>query len=335
MKKCCWVLIVGVLFSCSKKDNNEAPEVNINEEVLSEIYQNEVSVSLSDFKVATLEFTEEVNTISWPISEAELIELRDLWKATKLSWERLEVYDIGPVRSNYNKWQIDYWPANTSLLETKIKSAEGFEQEGFIGGLSASVRGLPSIEYLLFKEQALEELNNDSLRWEYARLLIKDIAVQQGIFEDAWKSYETSFLLNTENGINGSINVLFNNVLNELELMVNNEMGTPLGIKGTNEIVPELLEAYYSESTRDVLLSTIKELDELYDNELIQLLDDDALNVEVQNQFNTVFEILALNGLAEQDLILGNTTNFNAAHDEVQVLLKILKVDVALKWGLP
>lgn len=327
------IVLIGLL-ACSKKEQIEVPEVNVNKKVLERVYQNEIVTSLYDFERASKEFEKEADIISWPISEMEINRLRDLWKEAKLSWERLEVYDIGPVRSNYIKWQIDYWPTNSTLLETKISNQEYLQQPSYIHGLSASGRGLPAVEYLLFKERALEELNQDSLRWIFTRLLIFDVSDQQTLFKSAWDSYETSFLSNSELGINGSINILFNNVLNELELIVNNEIGTPLGIKGSNVVVASKLEGFYSKSTRDVILNTIIKLEKLYVNGFKELVVDASLNLKVQEQFNIVYSVLELNKSVEEDLNLNETTNFKLAHDEIQALLRMLKVEVALKMGV-
>lgn len=334
MVKHYWFVVLVLLFSCSDNDNNAdiEPEIDVNSVVLEELYKNEINTALSAFKSRASEFKKHANNTNWPIYDVDLYLLRDLWLKSKLSWERLEVYDIGPVRSNYIKWQIDYWPTNTSLLETKVDDVNTYQSP--IDGLSASVRGLPAIEYLLFKESALNELNEDSLRWVYTQLLISDISVQEGLFKGAWDGYANSFLSNTEIGINGSVNVLFNNMLNELELMVNNEIGTPLGIKGTNVIAPNLLEGYYSESTRDVIQATMEEVFDVYNNVVFSLVTDQSLNYRVQEQFKLVFETLDLNKDVEEKLVLGETADFNLAHDEIQVLLKVLKIDVASHLGV-
>ena len=325
------VLIISVLVFLSSCKESEKEVLTLqNEEVLQNTFVGLISPSLNNLKIATESFQEEVSRVESPYSVDQVEVFKTKWKDVKLAWEAVEIYNIGVVNDSYLKLNIDYWPINEVLLESKI--ADNLEHNKvYIQGLNAGARGLVAIEYLLNKEGTESLINGEEKRIAFFRLLVNDVMFQLLEFNRLWDGYHPVFIVATGDAVTDSKSILVNGIINELELILNNEIGNPLGLKGTGRINSHFLESPYDQYSKEVLMASLKSIHEAFklNKGLGELITNPELRIEFVVQLEKIIALLQNQPSSITSLLSqGQTDFYQVVYDETKIALRILKADI-------
>ncbi len=332
-------LLVGLL-SCSDSNKpDETPTLQYDRKTLLQNTFKEVIIPSIDNSVTTIQlFETTIHNHSLPLSDTALKTLKMAWQKSKHAWEGCEIFDLGYVRGNYTSLNIDYWPTNTALLNQRIADTSNTFTSTYLDYTSPATRGFASIECLLFEENALTQLNHDSVRWSYLLLASSDLSQQINTFKKNWLAYEHTFINESGTGVSASINILVNKIISELEFIINTELNTPLGIKNSGTPLPLSLESPYSKYTAENIRASLKSIEQIYFginpsstslSTMVAFLEKSDLNDKIKNQFEACY--LALDQLKPNiyGLLVSNQKNEVAScYSEIRKLMILIRVDV-------
>lgn len=77
---------------------------------------------------------------------------RSPWIATMLAWETLAAVAVGPVLENRSARAIDFWPTRPAQIQRILDSGlAGLTDVRSLETVGSSARGLPALEWLLYK----------------------------------------------------------------------------------------------------------------------------------------------------------------------------------------
>ena len=77
---------------------------------------------------------------------------RPLWNSTLLAWETLAAVAVGPLLERRSARAIDFWPTRPAQIQRLLDAGlAGLSDVRSLETVGASARGLPALEWLLFK----------------------------------------------------------------------------------------------------------------------------------------------------------------------------------------
>ncbi len=283
-------------------------------------------------------------------SDAHLQAVQDAWHATNLAWMGCATHRYGPIRESLIINRIDSRPPRVSFIEDRI-AADSVIDATFIENIGSSSQGLSAIEYLIFDPLSTADLPHNPRRLAYLDHATVIFAQNAQVLLDQWTAdgmnYSQTFIdADLEGGeIQGSMNMLVNQILHDVEDITWDRLGTPLWHPTDGAIDPALLEAPYSQSSLARMEATVQHLHQLYTagdgvglDEYLDFLDAEyegqPLSQVIEAQFVATEEaIQAIDeplGLAiENDRVPVETL-----YDELAILITLIKVDMINHLGV-
>jgi predicted lipoprotein len=185
---------------------------------------------------------------------------RAAWHAARAGFKRTEVMAFGP--HTLAPWrlapQLDFWPVRPDSVEQVLASDVELATAERLDQVGAAARGLPAIEYLLFDEAALSALADDR-RCQYVAALGRDLGSRARELRRVFvEDYAPELLLQSDDGRYASINEAFGEVVNSLafavEVVRDEKLGRPLGLRSGGEPQPDAVESpFAARSLQDAL----------------------------------------------------------------------------------
>lgn len=328
-------LVMGAAVSC-KEDPDPTPEFD-KASLLVNVADNQIIPALDDFdgKIGTLE-TEYLAFQANPNSTT-FETVRNSWKDAYISWQTIKIYDFGPVRDYALKGAIGTFPTDTAKINNNI--AAGSYNLGTAGNVDAI--GLPSLDYLMYRNDALNTLTNDANAMQYGLDVIQKMKTEAAAVKSQWSSFRATFITSTGTETTSSFSEFVNEFNRDYELAKNAKVGIPIGKQSLDIALPEYIEARYSGISFDLLEASITALKNAYTGGTGVGFDDYLLHLdrsELNNTINANFDgVLAkidtFNGTLEEE-----TTNNWSEMDDLYTLLQgqvvYLKTDMTSAFGV-
>ncbi|XOV66591.1 MAG: imelysin family protein [Fluviicola sp.] len=328
-------LVMGAAVSC-KEDPDPTPEFD-KASLLVNVADNQIIPALDDFdgKIGTLE-TEYLAFQANPNSTT-FETVRNSWKDAYISWQTIKIYDFGPVRDYALKGATGTFPTDTAKINNNI--AAGSYNLGTAGNVDAI--GLPSLDYLLYRNDALGTLTNDANAMQYGLDVIQKMKTEVAAVKSQWSSFRATFITSTGTETTSSFSEFVNEFNRDYELAKNAKVGIPIGKQSLDIALPEYIEARYSGISFDLLEASITALKNAYTGGTGVGFDDYLLHLdrsELNNTINANFDgVLAkidtFNGTLEEE-----TTNNWSEMDDLYTLLQgqvvYLKTDMTSAFGV-
>ncbi|RKE95424.1 imelysin family protein [Ichthyenterobacterium magnum] len=345
-------LLVTTLMSC---DKNGIPESQYEIEFyrqnqLTNIYNNEVSKLVSEF----IEFASTLNEVVVEFNQQttldNLLVAQQKWEDALLVWKQIELYNIGPIDTSFIYYKINFWPTNTNFINTFINGTD-IINNAYIESRGGSSKGLSAIEYLLFKPNNEETLNsftidaNHQRRLEYLVALSQNLKLTAQNLETLWIDYQTEFTSAVENGLDGSQNLVINQMVALLEEIKIYKLGKPLGEDNGGVIDIDELEAYRSKTSLKIIKQNLIALKRCYTGDFAQTpfrvgfktfmiqYGYEDLNQNILNRFEACFSKIDAISNPLVDQLNENPEVVSELNNEVTQLLVFIKVDMANVLG--
>lgn len=202
------------------------------------------------------------------------------WRAARSIQKQADAFLWGPYVDQGFQNKIDFWPARTENIEQALIDYESFTPE-LIGNLGVSVRGLTTLEYLLFgAEVSQEELLNSfqeadsgTQRCNLLQAVGADFVINANDLLAAWNpeqgNYSASLALAGEGSLEypttqSAITKLLNQMILSLELMRDIKLGKPMGKANGGEPLPMEIESPFSENSIEDMIDNLKGLKSIY-----------------------------------------------------------------------
>ncbi|WP_343485734.1 imelysin family protein [Allomuricauda sp. d1] len=360
-----WFLVLLIWACSSDGADDQAPiddDVNMTDDdvpvtfdrsaMLTNWADNIILPSYDSFVNELSNFQSVFESFKADASESNLIQLRQAWLSTYLSWQKVSMFEIGPAESIGLRLNINTYPSDTALIEQFV--AAGSYDLSLPSNRDA--KGFPALDYLI---NGLAETDAEIVSFfgtetgkegylSYFEDVLEDMIGLTGQVANEWESgYRDTFVANDGSSSTASVDRFVNDFIFYYEKFLRaGKMGIPLGVF-TGSIAPNTLEAYYKEDVSNELflagLDAVqdffngKHFDEnatgeslaSYLQDLNTLKNGEELDALINQQFDLARDrVSGLNPFKAEIENNNPPTDMLMAYDEVQRAVPLLKVDM-------
>jgi len=329
------VLTLGAAVSC-KEDPTPTPEFD-KASLLSNLADNQIIPAINDFESKVTILEADYQTFQGDRSAQKLETVRNSWKDAYVSWQTVKIFDFGPIRDFALKGAIGTYPTDTTKILNNISA--GSYNLGTASNVDAI--GLPSLDFLLYRSDALNFFLGDDPYTQYGLDVIQKMKSEISAVKSQWNSFRSSFIASTGTETTSSFSELINEFNRDYELAKNAKVGIPIGKQSLDIPLPEYFEAKYSGYSFELLRASVTALRNVYtggsgvgfDDYLLHL-DRAPLNTTINSNFSGILsKIDSFSGTMEENLN-GNWSDLNDLYTLLQGQVVYLKTDMTSAFGV-
>ena len=341
-------VLILLIFSCSSDSDNNSSEVwEQKSEMLTNWADNFIIPYYTTLtnKLENLEVS--ANTFTSSRNQQNLENLRNSFINAYLSWQYVEMFDIGLAEETYYKSKMNIYPTTVSRIELNIQNGN----TNFNNSNNFSAQGFPALDYLLFgidnsDELIISKYNSDSRYLSYLYEIIDQMLQNTYIIVDDWESYRNTFISSVENTATSSVNKMTNDFIYYYEKGFRaNKFGIPAGVFSGGTL-PEKVEAFYNQNISKALaLEGFQAIKNFYNGNgavsLRQYISEvsteeySELSTDILDQFNIAENLI--NDLNENfyNQILTDNIKVLETYDAIQQGTILLKTDMLSVLQIP
>ncbi len=349
--KYCILLTAGLIVaSCgdSKREIGNADR----KVILNSITKEVILPSFQDFADRADSLLEATKVFVGKPGIASLEQARRQWKNTALSWKIAGTYSFGPIDDHFLSGSIDYPGVHYPNIEKSISSGTVID-DSYIVSRGSSLKGLKAIEYLLYKDAdagtVVRDFTSSPKRREYLSALASNLVVQAGKVLEAWKGSDAPFAATFGNAdgrdIKSSLSILVNKCITQVNLIKDERLAVPLGMRNGGNPDPASIEGRLSGTSMALIRSEIAGVQKCFGNEkvagLYALLDqlnamhgDKLLSQVIAGQFAEVDRASESISLPLDTAITQETEKVRAFYDSLKKLQVLIGTDLVNQLGI-
>ena len=343
--------------STAEKDDNSCQYEDFDKQgLLTNIADNYIIPSINNYKSNVITLDSLVESFTQTPSEQALVDVRNAWVNTLLSWQDISFLDFGPANYIILKEQTNLFPADTVLIEDNISS--GTWNLEFNSNYDA--KGFQALDYLLNKRgytdaELVTSLTSSQNSKNYLNDITDDLLANINYVSSEWVTYKDNFINDFETNSQGSA---VSNMINALCLhyefyLRRGKVGLPLGVFNgfSQQEMPDLVECYHYGQSLPFCKRAVTSLQNYingvsYSNEENGLgLDDymnfvnaeynnESLSTVIDNQFSEI--TTGLNSLNDplSNEVITNKADVQAVYQKLQQLVPYIKADMTSALGV-
>lgn len=357
----CFLSLLLLFSQCKKKEKEEevVPEASFDKTGMLANYGNNIIIpAYIDFKILTdsLKLVSDVFVASPSLTSLDDFQTCLFRTYSKFQW--ISSFEFGPGENELIRGNLNIFPCDTAEINSKIATGDF----NFSTVAAIDAKGFPAVDFLLYGIQRddnyiLSKFTSDAAaanRKTYLSALVNEIKTKSDALNTGWSAsggnYISTFKNSTGNDVGSSVGLLVNQLNQDLELLKNAKLGTPLGKYSLGTKFPEKTEAFYSQNSLALATEHLNNIENIYLGRTLQNvnglgLDDylshinaqygaGSLSDAIKNKFNQAKNKLSLIPGSLSDAVTGNTTIVDAAYVELQQLVILLKVDMTSALGV-
>ena len=341
-------ILIFLIFSCSSDNDDSSSEVwEQKSEMLTNWADNFIIPSHSTLLNNLVYLEGAGNSFTNLPNQQNLDSLRTVFINAYMSWQYVEMFDIGPAEESYYKSKMNIYPTTISRIEINIQN----ENTDFNNSNNYSAQGFPALDYLLYGIETSDELiiskyNTDSKYLSYLSEIINQMLQNTYPIVEEWESYRNSFISSVENTATSSVNKMTNDFIYYYEKGFRaNKFGIPAGVFSGGAL-PEKVEAYYNKNISKALaLESFQAIKNFYNGNggvsLRQYISEvstaeySELSTDILDLYNIAENLI--NGLDDNfyNQILTNNVQVLEAYDAIQQGTILLKTDMLSVLQIP
>lgn len=354
------LLFLSFVWACSTDNDSDIIDPNPGSEVtferstmLTNWADNIIVPSYQAFSTDLDGLNVSFNSFRTDASEENLSALRASWMKAYMTWQHVDMFEIGPAETVGFRLNMNIYPTDTQKIDANVSSGN------YDLSLSSSrdAKGFPALDYLIngladtdaaivAKFNATETDKQALLA--YMQAVLEDMTALTDTVINGWQQgYRDSFVANNGASSTASVDRMVNDYIFYYEKFLRaGKMGIPLGVfSGTT--LPGNVEAYYeSDSSNALFLEGLNAVQDFFNGKhynssgsgeslasyldaLNTLKDGEDLASIINAQFNAAKE--RVTGLSPFRFEIENNsppTEMLLAYDEVQKAVPMLKVDM-------
>lgn len=276
------------------------------------------------------------------------------WRAARSAWKQSEAFAFGPAATLRSAAKIDWTPIRADRVERAIAGAATFDSAA-IDDLGANVKGLLTLEYLLFDPAGddaavLAALRAGRSRRAYARALAENIRDQALLLLDAWSPSGGNFAAELATAGQGSqtyptvksaVDALVNQLIFLSDDVALRQLQAPLGSDGAPR--PDLIVAARSHSGLADVLDDVAGIQNAYfgsyeGNAGASLSDivergSPPTNTAIERSLRRVFDAAADVSLPLEDAVVQERAQVARTQQRAAELMRHLEIDLVSVLG--
>ena len=341
-------ILTLLIFSCGSDSDDSSSEVwEQKSEMLTNWADNFISPSYTTLTNKLVLLEESGNTFANSTNQQNLDNLRSSFINAYMSWQYVEMFDIGLAEENYYKSKMNIYPTTVSRIELNIQNGN----TDFNNSNNYSAQGFPALDYLLYGINSSDELilskyNTEPQYLSYLSQVINQMLQNTSPIVEDWQSYRNTFISSVENTATSSVNKMTNDFIYYYEKGFRaNKFGIPAGVFSGGAL-PEKVEAFYNQNISKALaLEGFQTIKNFYNGnggvslrQYISEVSTDEysdLSTDILDQFNIAENLI--NGLDENfyNQILTNNIKVLETYDAIQQGTILLKTDMLSVLQIP
>ncbi|NRD20433.1 imelysin family protein [Winogradskyella eckloniae] len=358
LKKIILFVIVVAAISCSSSDDNGGSNnddgfdrtallTNVADNIIIPAFQD-LQSKLASVDVATTSFINDKST-------GNLDALSDAWLEAYKVWQHVQIYNLGEADNlgGGERGFVSFF----NIYPVTVADIENAANTGSYDLNTANyhdAQGFPALDFLIHGIATGDSLPLDKFTtnsdFEGFTTYLTDVVTQMislntAIVNNWVSSYRSTFIANTDSGLNGSFNKLANDIVYSYEKDFRaQKIGIPAGIFSNGGTLPETVEAFYKKDvSKELSLEALTGIENLFNgisynsvssvsgssfSTYLEFLDREDLVTEINNQFAAGRN--AINGLNDDytQQLSDNSIQMTAAYDIIQAAVPKLKVDM-------
>ncbi|MBV1789303.1 imelysin family protein [Marinobacterium sp. D7] len=227
-----------------------------NEETLHE----DILPAYAHFASAAEGLAKASNALCNTTDSANLASTRQAYRDTLTAWQGVSHLQFGPVTYLMRNYSIQFWPDRKSIGRKQLQSALALPADSvfdaeFFHQASVSIKGLPALEQLLFRTDALEQLQGIGVDCRLTQAIAGNLSTMaDGIYQD-WKREGETLLRGSDIAAEDDVQAstvpafsidLMKSLVEPIELIRDTKLLAVLG-KGADSTYPHRAESWMSE----------------------------------------------------------------------------------------
>ncbi|MDG1228024.1 MAG: imelysin family protein [Polaribacter sp.] len=340
MKNKILLILVTLLIILACK-NDEDNNVSTSDTFHQDYYNINISPAIVNFKSEIEKQIVLSERLKNDTSIENLNKLQEQWLISAKAFSKTKAYNVLAIKALYYYIILYNFPIKTESIENNIAEKTNYNSDYFRNNSTVS-KGLGTLEYLLYNNQntntALSLLKEDSYRIDYLLGVTEDVLKQTNLLINFWESeYKETFKKATSISCSENARCLaFNQLINILDIIRVTKIGKPAGLEGSDSSAIESLEAYRSESSLELIKSSIEEVQNAYTNSNVnfskivdEIADSSDASNAINNSFKNVFEYINAIDTSLYIAIQENNPNVELLYESLFDLVKYFSVDAA------
>ncbi|RFZ89968.1 hypothetical protein D0C36_23715 [Mucilaginibacter conchicola] len=281
-----------------------------------------------------------VNTFLSTPNTTNQAALKPVFKETWLKYQNVSVDQFGPAETALLSNFLNTFPTDSAVVEGNI----GKGTYSLTSNASINQQGFPALDYLLFNPHALTDFSaNAANRKKYVQDVLAALKTRVGTVLDGWKgSYRATFIGNTKSDSGSPIAFLVNQFAFEMDQLKGPRIGWPYGKQSAGVMYPKNTEGFYSGISIALATENLSALKRMFNgngsgkgmSDYLVALKQQKLSNDVMSQFDKAINSLKAIPDPYPTAMTNNKTQIDAAYREIQILLTLIKTDVASQTGV-
>ncbi|PPK95147.1 imelysin [Nonlabens xylanidelens] len=203
-------------------------------------------------------------------NQANLDELREKWLDAYMTWQYVEMFNIGRAEEILYSFQMNVYPTNVTDIQNNIASAS----YDLTSPNNNDAVGFPAVDYLLYgtANNDVDILNYYSTDFSAAshQQYLSDVidqmdALTTTVLSDWTGSYRDTFVNSTGNTVTSSVNLLINDFIFYYEKGLRaNKVGIPAGVFSTTPLADRVEGLYSKEFSKELALEGLQAVDDFF-----------------------------------------------------------------------
>jgi len=364
MKKLVFLIALFLLIGCGGAETavpspTSTPSGFDRQALLENIINQTAIPTHEQFVVAAGGLETAVTTFTNTPTLANLEAAQEAWRTAAVARTSLLTFRLGLVDDSRLHSRLDNRPARVSFIEDTIAGDVTIDA-AFIDSIGSSSIGLGTLEYLLFDPEGgnevvlvrFTEAENAERRRNYLLGVAQNLPLKADELLQVWlpegENYAQLFIAADMDGgeLQGSMNMLVNQMVADLEEILGTRMGKPTGNNSNGQARPDLVEspfAFWSlpriEATLGMMHTIYTGGDGLGFDDYLDFVEakgegDVPLSKVIDAQFATTLAAFDDIDGSLHTAVTDHPDQVNTAYDEVRTLLVLIKADMANHLGV-
>ncbi|RYZ98712.1 MAG: hypothetical protein EOP47_18650 [Sphingobacteriaceae bacterium] len=339
------VVFTVFIIACSKKSGpaDNGPKANGFDKaaMLTNYADGLIIPAYTDLQTQITSFETAADTFLAAPNEVNQLALKTAFKNAYLQYQRVSVDQFGPAESNLLNNFLNTFPTDNDVINGNITRGT----YNLVQNSAIDQQGFPALDYVLFSPGALAKFTGSEAanRKKYVEDVIQRMKTLETNVLDAWKStYRAQFISNTRSDAGSPIAFLINQFAFEMDQMKGPRIGWPYGKQSGGVQFPQNTEGYHTGISIALAAENLTNLKRMFNgnssgkgiSDYLVALDHAQLKQDVLSQFDKA--INSLNAIPDpySAALTTHRTEIDAAYREVQILLTLIKTDVASATGV-
>ncbi|MDG1039151.1 MAG: imelysin family protein [Polaribacter sp.] len=327
-----------IILACKNDEDNNVSTIDTFHQ---DYYNINISPAIVNFKSEIEKQIVLSERLKNDTSIENLNKLQEQWLISAKAFSKTKAYNVLAIKALYYDIILYNFPIKTESIENNIAEKTNYNSDYFRNNSTVS-KGLGTLEYLLYNNQntntALSLLKENSYRIDYLSGVTEDVLKQTNLLINFWESeYKETFKKATSISCSENARCLaFNQLINILDIIRVTKIGQPAGLEGTDSSAIESLEAYRSESSLELIKSSIEEVQNAYTDSNVnfskivdEIADSSDASNAINNSFKNVFEYINAIDTSLYIAIQENNPNVELLYESLFDLVKYFSVDAA------